>query len=177
MAEASDGFVYALMTPLRRAGWPFFDNPKYKTNKKDNVSKLYLAFIPPPPSLPAALPRCACLTPRVTPTYACFATLACFLFVLPLRPRYCYRLILNEALSFGVLGATGRGLMEMHGVDVSEVEIVALSMAHSLASVGGLCIGTTQVQQYALWGTGWAYTLICRRPSSFHSSLLPRVAC
>ncbi|CAN0132022.1 unnamed protein product, partial [Laminaria digitata] len=60
-------------------------------------------------------------------------------------PRYCYRLILNEALSFGVLGATGRGLTEMHGVDVREIEIVTMSMAHSLASVGGLCIGTTQV--------------------------------
>ncbi|CAN0006048.1 unnamed protein product, partial [Sphacelaria rigidula] len=59
--------------------------------------------------------------------------------------RYCYRLILNEALSFGVLGATGRGLTEMYGVDVSEVEILTLSMAHALASVGGLCIGTTQV--------------------------------
>jgi len=53
--------------------------------------------------------------------------------------------ILNESLSFGVLGATGKGLMEMHGVNAGEVEIVALSMAHSLASVGGLCIGTTQV--------------------------------
>ncbi|CAM9844233.1 unnamed protein product, partial [Hapterophycus canaliculatus] len=48
--------------------------------------------------------------------------------LLELKEKYCYRLILNEALSFGVLGATGRGLMEMYGVDVSEVEIVALSM-------------------------------------------------
>lgn len=54
--------------------------------------------------------------------------------------------MLNEALSFGVLGATGRGLTEMHGVDVGDVEILTLSMAHSLAAVGGLCVGTTQVQ-------------------------------
>lgn len=54
-------------------------------------------------------------------------------------------MILNEALSFGVLGATGRGLTEMYGIDVKEIEIVTMSMAHSLASVGGLCIGTTQV--------------------------------
>lgn len=60
--------------------------------------------------------------------------------------RYCYRVILNEALSFGVLGATGRGLTEMYGIDVKEIEIVTMSMAHSLASVGGLCIGTTQVR-------------------------------
>ena len=56
-------------------------------------------------------------------------------------------MILNEALSFGVLGATGRGLTEMHGVDVKDIEIVTLSMAHSLASVGGLCVGTTQVRR------------------------------
>ena len=54
---------------------------------------------------------------------------------------------MNESLSFGVLGATGKGVTEMYGVDVRDVEIVALSMAHSLASVGGLCIGTTQASK------------------------------
>ncbi|CAM9953210.1 unnamed protein product [Scytosiphon promiscuus] len=79
--------------------------------------------------------------------------------LLELKEKYCYRLILNESLSFGVLGATGRGLMEMHGVDVGEVEIVALSMAHSLASVGGLCIGTTQVVDHQrLSGAGYCYS-------------------
>lgn len=62
-------------------------------------------------------------------------------------------MILNEALSFGVLGKTGRGLTEMHGIDVGEVEILTISMAHSLASVGGLCIGTTQVRYCD--GAGW----------------------
>ena len=42
----------------------------------------------------------------------------------------------------------------MHGVDVKEIEIVTMSMAHSLASVGGLCIGTTQVRLMANEGAG-----------------------
>ncbi|CAM9515948.1 unnamed protein product [Pylaiella littoralis] len=79
--------------------------------------------------------------------------------LLELKAKYCYRLILNEALSFGVLGATGRGVTEMFGVDVRDVEIVALSMAHSLASVGGLCIGTTQVVDHQrLSAGGYCYS-------------------
>eukprot|EP00903_Cladosiphon_okamuranus_P006351 g6221.t1 len=79
--------------------------------------------------------------------------------LLELKAKYFYRVILNESLSFGVLGATGRGLMEMCGVDVGDVEIVALSMAHSLASVGGLCIGTTQVVDHQrLSGAGYCYS-------------------
>lgn len=79
--------------------------------------------------------------------------------LLELKAKYCYRLILNEALSFGVLGATGRGLAEMHGVDVREIEIVTMSMAHSLASVGGLCIGTTQVVDHQrLSAAGYCYS-------------------
>lgn len=79
--------------------------------------------------------------------------------LLELKAKYCYRLILNEALSFGVLGATGRGLTEMHGVDVNEVEVLTLSMAHSLASVGGLCIGTTQVVDHQrLSAAGYCYS-------------------
>eukprot|EP00904_Undaria_pinnatifida_P007593 jgi/Undpi1/3964/HiC_scaffold_16.g07332.m1 len=79
--------------------------------------------------------------------------------LLELKAKYCYRLILNEALSFGVLGSTGRGLTEMHGVDVKEIEIVTMSMAHSLASVGGLCIGTTQVVDHQrLSAAGYCYS-------------------
>ncbi|CAM9848591.1 unnamed protein product [Ascophyllum nodosum] len=79
--------------------------------------------------------------------------------LLELKAKYCYRVILNEALSFGVLGATGRGLTEMHGVDVKDIEIVTLSMAHSLASVGGLCVGTTQVVDHQrLSAAGYCYS-------------------
>ncbi|CAN0468136.1 unnamed protein product, partial [Discosporangium mesarthrocarpum] len=77
--------------------------------------------------------------------YRNFGDLCPLVRLLELKAKYKYRLILNEALSFGVLGDTGRGLTEMCGVDIAEVEIVTVSMAHSLASVGGLCIGPREV--------------------------------
>ena len=79
--------------------------------------------------------------------------------------QYFYRLILDESFSFGCLGPTGRGLTEHTKVDIKvcttaappiaqptnhsiravglkqDVEIVTVSMAYSLSSIGGLCIG------------------------------------
>lgn len=42
---------------------------------------------------------------------------------------------------------TGRGITELYNVDVKEIDILTVSMAHALASVGGLCVGTTEVRR------------------------------
>ncbi len=46
-------------------------------------------------------------------------------------------LIVDEAHSFGVLGATGRGLAEAVGVE-DDVDIIVGTFSKSLASIGGL---------------------------------------
>jgi len=40
----------------------------------------------------------------------------------------------------------GRGLTEYFDVDPHDIDIMSISMAHALASVGGLCVGTTEVR-------------------------------
>ncbi len=40
-----------------------------------------------------------------------------------LKKRYKFRLILDESLSFGTVGATGRGLTELYNIPASDVEI------------------------------------------------------
>ncbi len=45
-----------------------------------------------------------------------------------LKEKYRFRLILDESVSLGVLGATGRGAREEAGLGVQDVEVVAASL-------------------------------------------------
>jgi serine palmitoyltransferase len=79
--------------------------------------------------------------------------------VLKLKEKYCYRLILDESLSFGTIGRTGRGVTEHYGVKTSDVEIITLAMDTSLASVGGVCIGSREIVDHQrLSGAGYCFS-------------------
>jgi len=79
--------------------------------------------------------------------------------ILELKEKYFYRLILDESLSFGSVGATGRGVTEHYGVDMASVEIVLVSMDTSLASVGGICVGSREIVDHQrLSGAGYCFS-------------------
>ncbi|KAL3155107.1 hypothetical protein ABBQ38_011167 [Trebouxia sp. C0009 RCD-2024] len=76
-----------------------------------------------------------------------------------LKEKFKYRLVLDESLSFGVLGATGRGAAEKFGLRPGQVEIVAASMGNSLASIGGFCAGDRDIVDHQrLSGLGYCYS-------------------
>ncbi|MGQ7096378.1 aminotransferase class I/II-fold pyridoxal phosphate-dependent enzyme, partial [Escherichia coli] len=50
-----------------------------------------------------------------------------------------------EAHSFGVLGATGRGLAEAVGVE-DDVDIIVGTFSKSLASIGGFAVGSEAME-------------------------------
>jgi hypothetical protein len=54
-------------------------------------------------------------------------------------------LIVEESLSFGVLGKRGAGLADHFGMDPKCIDIMASSMAHTLAAGGGFCAGSKEV--------------------------------
>ena len=60
---------------------------------------------------------------------------------LELKLKYKVRIMLDESLSFGVLGATGRGLTEHFGINVSVV--------------CGFCVKATTFSVVFLWCGGW----------------------
>ena len=75
-----------------------------------------------------------------------------------LKERFKYRLCVEETLSFGVLGARGRGACEAAGLKPGQVEIICASMSGALGSVGGFCVGHSEASWGASgsWGLGGA---------------------
>ncbi len=64
------------------------------------------------------------------------------------KSRHHAMLMVDEAHSLGVLGATGRGVAEHAGVDPREVDIWMGTLSKSLASCGGYIAGSTELVEY-----------------------------
>lgn len=79
--------------------------------------------------------------------------------LLKLKEEFFYRLILDESLSFGTIGPTGKGVTEHYGIDIKAVEIITIALDASMASVGGLCVGSHEVVDHQrLSGAGYCFS-------------------
>lgn len=79
--------------------------------------------------------------------------------ILQLRYKYQARMFLDESLSFGILGATGRGVTEYFGVSTEEVDMIIGSLEYALGSVGGFCVGSSFViEHHILSGSGYCFS-------------------
>ncbi|KAJ7982865.1 serine palmitoyltransferase [Mycena polygramma] len=65
--------------------------------------------------------------------------------LIELKYRKKYRLILDESISFGTVGRTGRGLTELYNVPATKVDMLIGSMAIGLCAGGGFCAGSQNV--------------------------------
>ncbi|KAJ7174258.1 serine palmitoyltransferase [Mycena filopes] len=65
--------------------------------------------------------------------------------LIELKYRKKYRLILDESISFGTVGRTGRGLTELYNVPAAKVDMLVGSMAIGLCAGGGFCAGSQNV--------------------------------
>ncbi|KAH7926924.1 PLP-dependent transferase [Leucogyrophana mollusca] len=65
--------------------------------------------------------------------------------LIELKFKYKYRLILDESISFGTVGRTGRGLTELYNVPASQIDMLVGSVANGLCSAGGFCAGSSIV--------------------------------
>ena len=74
-------------------------------------------------------------------------------------------LVVDEAHSLGVLGATGRGLAEAAGVE-ADVDFIVGTFSKSLGGVGGFCVSDVE---------GFEVLRIASRPYMFTASLPPAV--
>jgi 8-amino-7-oxononanoate synthase len=65
-----------------------------------------------------------------------------------LKKRYGAWLMVDEAHGLGVLGETGKGLFELHGIDPREVDIWMGTLSKTLAGCGGYIAGQTALVEY-----------------------------
>ncbi|ETW04862.1 hypothetical protein H310_03982 [Aphanomyces invadans] len=68
--------------------------------------------------------------------------------VVELSRKHCFRLFLDETYSFGVLGATGKGITEHFNMSVDDVDILCGALSTTLAGVGGFSTGSQLVVDY-----------------------------
>ncbi|RMG12079.1 MAG: aminotransferase class I/II-fold pyridoxal phosphate-dependent enzyme, partial [Deltaproteobacteria bacterium] len=79
--------------------------------------------------------------------------------LLELKKKYGCMLMIDEAHSFGVVGATGRGVAEHFGIDGREVDIWMGTLSKSLASCGGWIAGSETLVRYLRYtAPGFVYS-------------------
>ncbi|GMH83840.1 hypothetical protein TrST_g9391 [Triparma strigata] len=75
-----------------------------------------------------------------------------------LKDEFCFRLIVDESLSFGVLGPNGLGITDLYNLPNS-IEITTVSLENALGSVGGMTIGDDEVVDHQrLSGAGYVFS-------------------
>jgi 8-amino-7-oxononanoate synthase len=78
---------------------------------------------------------------------------------LALKKRFGCLLMVDEAHSFGIVGATGRGVAEHWGIDGGEVDIWMGTLSKSLASCGGWISGSAALIDYLRYtAPGFVYS-------------------
>ena len=65
--------------------------------------------------------------------------------------RFAARIFLEESNSFGVLGATGKGITEHLNLDPVDIDLITAELERSVGSIGGFCAGTTYVIDHQVW--------------------------
>lgn len=77
-----------------------------------------------------------------------------------LKHEFNYRLILDESFSFGTLGPSGRGVLELYQKrHMYDAEIVTISLENALGSIGGVTVGNEEVVDHQrLSGAGYCFS-------------------
>lgn len=79
--------------------------------------------------------------------------------IMAIAEHFRYRVLVDESMALGVLGATGRGACEHHGVAPSDVTLICASMSTTLASIGGFVAGGEAVTAHQrLSSTGYCFS-------------------
>ncbi|KAM7535277.1 hypothetical protein Aperf_G00000089227 [Anoplocephala perfoliata] len=76
-----------------------------------------------------------------------------------LKYKYKVRIILDESISFGVLGKVGRGVTEHFGINMDHVDVLTGSLENAIGICGGFCAGSHFVVDHQrLSGQGYCFS-------------------
>lgn len=77
-----------------------------------------------------------------------------------LKKKYCAFLMIDEAHSLGVIGETGRGILEHYHANPSDVDILMGTISKALASCGGFIAGSRDLIEYLSYtAPGFVYSI------------------
>jgi serine palmitoyltransferase len=62
-----------------------------------------------------------------------------------LKYKYKYRIFMDESVSFGTIGQTGRGVTEYYNIDRQKIDLISSTLEYSVGSIGGFAVGSSFV--------------------------------
>ena len=62
-----------------------------------------------------------------------------------LKYKYKYRIFIDESVSFGTIGQTGRGVTEYYDIDRQKIDLISSTLEYSVGSIGGFAVGSSFV--------------------------------
>jgi serine palmitoyltransferase len=62
-----------------------------------------------------------------------------------LKYKYKYRIFMDESVSFGTIGQTGRGVTEYYNIDRKKIDLISSTLEYSVGSIGGFAVGSSFV--------------------------------
>lgn len=79
--------------------------------------------------------------------------------LMALREKYKLRIFIDESLSWGVLGKSGKGVTEHFNVNRLDVDMIIGSLECAVGSIGGFCVGASVVIEHQrLSGLGYCFS-------------------
>ncbi|XP_076661653.1 serine palmitoyltransferase subunit I [Halictus rubicundus] len=79
--------------------------------------------------------------------------------LLALCKKYKLRIFIDESVSFGTLGAHGKGVTEYFNIPRHEIDMIMGSLEGAIGSIGGFCVGTSFVIEHQrLSGLGYCFS-------------------
>ena len=65
--------------------------------------------------------------------------------MLELKYKYRYRIFMDESVSFGTIGHSGRGVTEYFNVDRQQIDLISSTLEYAIGSIGGFAVGSSFV--------------------------------
>ena len=62
-----------------------------------------------------------------------------------LKYQYKFRIFMDESVSFGTIGRTGRGVTEYFNVDRNKIDLISSTLEYAVGSIGGFAVGSSFV--------------------------------
>ncbi|MBQ7584634.1 MAG: aminotransferase class I/II-fold pyridoxal phosphate-dependent enzyme [Desulfovibrionaceae bacterium] len=80
--------------------------------------------------------------------------------IINLKKQYDCMLLVDEAHSLGILGATGRGVREYFGIDPQDVDMWMSTLSKTLCGCGGFICGSHELVEFLKYGSpGFVYSV------------------